>query len=244
MRGNVITPWDFARRLAAGEDLAGIFADRRVRLVSPTGDAALASDSGDDRSVRFTISTAGAKRDGLSLSVDGWKIDDYARNPVVLWAHDDATPAIARAVATAVAGGVLRSTAIFAEREIHPLADTVFQLIRGRFLSACSVGFAPIRARMATDPARAGEVDVLEQELWEWSVVNVPADPEALVAGRSVGIDTGPIFDWAERTLDGGGAFAGVPRQRLEELRRNARMPASQSYRRAEAATSADRRQR
>lgn len=224
----ILKPADFIQRLAAGEDVAAIFradqSGQRTRLAMPMGQAA-ANDGDGERQVRFTISTQGVKRDGMSILTAGWRIDAFLTNPVVLWAHDETTPAIGRAVGTAIDAGTLVSTAVFAERDIHPLADTIYQLIKRRFLNSASVGFCPLKARMATDPARAGEVDLLEQELWEWSVVNVPADPEALVAARRTGIDTGPIFIWTERMLDGEG-LAMVPRPELEELRRMARMPA------------------
>jgi HK97 family phage prohead protease len=223
----ILKPADFAARFAAGEDPASIFAPgddgRRTRLVAPYGEAT-ADEATDSRAISFAISTAGVARDGMTIAPAGWKTANFLKNPVVLWAHDDATPAIGRAIDTRVAGGVLRSTGIFATREIHPLADTIYQLLKQRFLNAVSVGFQVLKAQRATEPERAGDIDIVEQELWEWSVVNVPADPEALVSARSVGIDTGPLFEWTERLLDSGGMLI-VPRGELETLRRMARMP-------------------
>jgi len=225
----IVRPSDLAARLTAGEDPAGLFlggnGERLGRLVASYGDVGVDDTvTAEDRSISFAISTGGVKRDALDIAPTGWKIDAYAKNPVVLWAHDDDTPAIGRAINTRIVGGVLRSTGIFATRDIHPLADTVYQLLKQRFLNAVSVGFQPLRARLASDPSRPGGVDVLEQELWEWSVVNVPVDPEALATARSVGIDTGPVFRWAEKLLDSGDMIV-VPRAELETLRRMARMP-------------------
>jgi HK97 family phage prohead protease len=221
----IIAPAELARRLAAGEDLAAIAADKAVRLVDTSGSAAV-TEGDAARTVRFAISTTGVKRDGMSLTGQGWKIDAYLNNPVVLWSHDDMTPAIGRSIETAIVNGTLMSSAVFAERDVHPLADTVYELIKRGFLNAASVGFIPLKARVSKDPERAGEIDILEQELWEWSVVNVPADPDALVAARSAGVDTQPIFQWTERMLDAGG-FLIVPKAELEALRRNAKMPAA-----------------
>ena len=52
----------------------------------------------------------------------------------------------------------------------------------------------------------------------------VPALPTALVEARRQGIDTKPMFDWAEQMLDSGG-FTILPRAELEALRLEAKMP-------------------
>jgi hypothetical protein len=39
---------------------------------------------------------------------------------------------------------------------------------------------------------------LLEQELLEFSAVPVPANGEALIEGRSAGIDIAPLLDWSE----------------------------------------------
>jgi len=36
----------------------------------------------------IVISTDAVDRDGDIIEVDGWEIDNYLANPVVLWAHD------------------------------------------------------------------------------------------------------------------------------------------------------------
>src|SRR3982074_2078635 len=46
----------------------------------------LAGDS--SRTFTFTISSATVDRMGDSIAVDGWRLDNFKRNPVVLWGHD------------------------------------------------------------------------------------------------------------------------------------------------------------
>jgi hypothetical protein len=43
---------------------------------------------GDGRKVTFIITTGVPDRDRDTLSVDGWKVENYLKNPVVLWAHN------------------------------------------------------------------------------------------------------------------------------------------------------------
>jgi hypothetical protein len=94
-----------------------------------------------------------------------------------------------------IVGERLLATAQFATRDQYPFADTVFQLIRGGFLRATSVGFLPTKWKYRSDG-----VDFEEQELLEFSVVPVPANPEALlVNAKAAGIDTKPVLEWARR---------------------------------------------
>ena len=44
----------------------------------------------------FVASTEEVDRHGDVVSVAGWKLDAYRKNPVFLWAHDYARPAIGR----------------------------------------------------------------------------------------------------------------------------------------------------
>jgi hypothetical protein len=225
----ILTPADIARRLKAGEQARDIFFDQEgVPVAKAIGILAQVqvadSMSGDDRSVEFVISTGALDRYNSTIAVTGWQLDHFARNPIVLWAHDDSIPAIGRAENTRVEGNALRSHAIFADRDTHPLADTVFRLIKGKFINAASVGWYPIEYKFVEGGDRGFGVDYLKQELWEWSVVNVPGNPDCLVGARSMGIDTRPLLVWAERALDQGGMLM-VPRAELEALRKAAGAP-------------------
>jgi HK97 family phage prohead protease len=222
----ILTPADIKTRLKAGEKPRDIFFDKSgARVAKLIGIEASVTAGLDDRSVDFVISTGALDRYNSTIAVDGWQTENFERNPVVLWAHDDSIPAIGRAANVRVEGGRLKSRATFAERDVHPLADTVYQLIKGRFIDAASVGWIPLEYKFVDDSDRGFGIDFLEQELLEWSVVNIPANPDCLVGARSLGIDTTPLIAWAERALDQGGMTL-VPRAELETLRNAAGSPA------------------
>lgn len=225
----------FAARLAAGETVEAIFGAAGVapaiKLVSPTM-ATIGEVNDAERAVKFIISTEAVDRYTDSIKLGGWQLDDYRRNNVVLWAHDDSIPAIARGENVVIEGGALRSTAIFATKDQHPLADTIYQLVKGGFIKASSVGFIPLEAKASTDPQRRAGYNITRQALLEWSVVNIPANPETLVAAKSLGIDTQPLFSWAEKVLDLGD-FAVIAKSDLEILRREAKMPVGQRAKRS-----------
>ena len=167
------------------------------------------------RQITFTISTAGRDRDGDIISQDGWDLKNYLENPVVLWAHDGSQPPIARALpeSVKVMGGKLMATAKFATKDEYPFADTIFQLYKGGFLNATSVGFVPTEMELieGENPGELG-FKFLKQSLLEYSAVPIPSNPEALVVARGTGINVSPCEDWISKILDehGGGSFDGL----------------------------------
>jgi hypothetical protein len=80
----------------------------------------------------------------------------------------------------------------------------------------------PLEWRFSKDKNRVGGVDFLKVDALEFSAVPVPALPTALVTARSAGIDTGPLYEWAEKVLDDRGQVL-IPRAELETLRRAAK---------------------
>jgi len=222
----ILTPADFATRLKKGEQSRDILIDAdgavQAKLVGLS--ASLEMDTVEDRSVNFTISTDAVDRYNSTIAPEGWQLDNFQRNPVVLWAHDDSIPAIGRAEETRIDGVNVRSRAIFADRDTHPLADTVFRLIKAGFINGASVGWIPLEWKFIETKERGFGIDYTQQELLEWSVVNIPANPECLKEARSIGIDTKPLLVWAERTLDQAGHLL-IPRHELELLRKAAGSP-------------------
>jgi phage head maturation protease len=72
--------------------------------------------------------------------------------------------------------------------------DAIFEMYKQGFLSATSVGFHPLKYAFSDDPQRRSGIDILEQELCEFSCVPVPANADALIEARSAGVDIGPVL--------------------------------------------------
>jgi HK97 family phage prohead protease len=130
-----------------------------------------------DRTMRFVISTSEADRDNDTIAPRGWKLGNYRKNPVVLWAHDVRQLPVARCVDVRVEDEKLVAMAEFPAREIFEFGATVFDLLKGGFLRATSVGFKPLK--FVRNAERNG-MDFLEQELVEFSICNVPSNPNTL----------------------------------------------------------------
>jgi HK97 family phage prohead protease len=164
-----------------------------------------AADAGG-RKLDFVISTDVVDRMGDTISVDGWQLANYRANPQVLWAHDSSLPPIARGVNVRVEDGKLKATAEFVPADnpaVGAFAEGIYQLYLGGFLRAVSVGFNPVKYAFSDEPGRSWGVDFLTQELLEFSACPIPANPEALMEARSMGIDITPIRDWAVKLLAG-----------------------------------------
>lgn len=132
----------------------------------------------DSNRFKFVISTAGVDRDKDVISVDGWQLDTYKQNPVVLFGHDYHSLPVGKSVSITSTKKSLNAEVEFAGADVYPFAETVRRMVAGGFLSAASVGFKP--KVYEYDEERKG-VNIMESELLEWSIVPVPANAECLV---------------------------------------------------------------
>jgi len=90
-------------------------------------------------------------RAGDLIEAAGWELDAYARNPVVLWAHDYLRPPIGRSLRTWVEGRSLLATIEFAPM---PFAQEIRALYAGGFMRGVSVGFRALES----EPRRGASV--------------------------------------------------------------------------------------
>ena len=139
----------------------------------------------------FVASTGEVDRHGDTVAPEGWRLDAYRDNPVVLWAHDYGEPAIGRAEAVWSDGRALRARLEFAPTEF---AGQVERLYRQGYQRGVSVGFRPLRFEERRDPVNGAFLGIrfLEQELLEISAVPVPANGGALLAEETLGSAAAP----------------------------------------------------
>jgi hypothetical protein len=111
-----------------------------------------------------------------------WNLDEYKKNPVVLWGHDHTQPAIGKALDIYInENGMLEAIVQFAVEE-YEFAKTIFKLYAGGFMKAFSVGFTSGKQDMLND-----STILRDNTLYEFSAVNVGAD--ALALAKQKGID-------------------------------------------------------
>ena len=127
-----------------------------------------------------TIFANEMSRDGVTVELDGMDFSNYEKNPVVLYAHDY--------MGRTESGGlpIGRTTRLSRTAEGHIRADFEFlsgdafaERVRNAwergFLRGASIGWRAVESRPEGRRIRA-----VRSELLEWSIVAVPADPDAL----------------------------------------------------------------
>jgi HK97 family phage prohead protease len=172
----------------------------------------------DARTERFVFSDATVDHSGDSIDPKGWRLDIFKRNPVALFSHMSWDPPIGRASNVKIQDGKLVGDIEFAAAEVYEFADTIYRLVKGKFLNAVSVGFKPEEWGFTSDKSRPFGIDFKKQTLLEISVCPVPCNPNALGEARSMGVNTAPLTEWAEKVLDSGDTVF-LPRKDLEALR-------------------------
>src|SRR4051812_28452648 len=70
--------------------------------------------------IDFTISSSSIDRSHDVIQQDGWELKNYKKNPIVLWAHDQDQPPVAKAIPKSlkVDGKKLVATAQFMPKDI------------------------------------------------------------------------------------------------------------------------------
>ena len=177
----VLTPARFKSMIRDRKSVPGDILLRKEAL----GVAELVSD----RTLRFVLSTAAVDREYDLIDQNGWDLDAYKQNPVVLLNHAHDGLPIGKMVDIGTVGGALRGTVEFVPADVPiagPFAEAVLRLCQGGFMSATSVGFRPLEWSVPEGDAARGErwwpgVDYTRQELCELSIVTVPCNPEALI---------------------------------------------------------------
>ncbi len=139
----------------------------------------------NDRTVTAVISSSAVDRDREVLLPKGMDAEKFAKNPVVLFAHDSHSPPIGKALWVKVKGKLITAKVQFANTDF---ASEIWELFKGKFLNAFSVGFiphdghSPTPKEIAKNPELANARFIIDKwELLEFSAVPVPANPEALM---------------------------------------------------------------
>lgn len=141
----------------------------------------------EKKSIRFVVSAPIEDRHGEIVDQNGWKLEEYKPNPVVLFAHNMFEPAVGKAIDIAVVAGQLEAEIQFAVEE-YPFAGVLYNLYKGRFMNAVSPGF---RNDVFEYDENNDTITLKENTLYEISLVNVPANSLALA--KHAGIDTEPL---------------------------------------------------
>lgn len=157
----------------------------------------IAANAEESRIIPFVNSTSTRDRHGTVLNQDGWDLSAYRANPVVGYQHNlsgdlcnapDPDFIIGKDINPQVEGSAgnrtLTGAVQFEPADINPLAEKVFRKVLFGSLSRSSVGFIEVGNGKYGEgeeaEGRAAETYYFEgQQLLEWSIVNIPSNPDA-----------------------------------------------------------------
>ena len=134
------------------------------------------------KGIAWTLSTFDLDRFGERIDPMGWDFKRFMDNPVVEWAHRYDIPAIGKIESLSIDNEGLHGVVYFNDKSFDPFAWSIEQRIKAGSIRAGSVGFRVIEIEIpaASDSKDGTSLIFRKQELLEFSICNVPANPYAL----------------------------------------------------------------
>jgi uncharacterized protein len=134
----------------------------------------------------WTLSTNDLDRYGERIDPQGWDFTQYLKNPIVEWAYNFMIPAIGKIEGLAVDGDGLHGLVYFNDKAYDPFGWGIGQRVKAGVIRAGSVGFKPIEIEIPSkeDSKDGTSLIFRKQELLEFSICNVPANPFALANSK------------------------------------------------------------
>ena len=130
-------------------------------------------------SFHWVMSTFDVDRDIEKVDPSGWNLKNYLANPVILWSHDYSIPAIGYAE-NVKADTVLEGDIVFNSKEFDEFGWSIGERVKAGALRCGSVGFIAEEVEFLEAKDRECDLILRKQELLEFSICCVPANPFAL----------------------------------------------------------------
>ena len=131
----------------------------------------------------WTLSTFDLDRYGERIDPMGWDFKRFMDNPIVEWAHRYDIPAIGKIENLTIDDQGLHGLVYFNDKSYDPFGWSIGQRVKAGVIRAGSVGFRVMEIEIPSkeDSKDGTSLIFRKQELLEFSICNVPANPWALV---------------------------------------------------------------
>jgi len=142
----------------------------------------------ENRTFDFVISDGSIDQHRTILKPGGWNLNRFAKNGIFSYQHNlyspEVNPDYVLGPATAfVEADKLIGRATFETEDINPLAEKIYRKVKNGTLKAVSVGFIPLKYHFEKDIQVFDEMTLLE-----FSIVNIPSNPNTVKRGFKKGI--------------------------------------------------------
>jgi hypothetical protein len=142
----------------------------------------------------WVMSTFDLDRDNERIDVKGWNLREYCDNPVVLWSHDHMIPAIGCAQ-NVKAEDILSGDILFNPKDADEFGWGIGQRVKFGSIRSGSVSFCIDEVEFVdhrASPDAKEDLIYRKQQLLEFSICNIPANPFALCADGGKTADEEP----------------------------------------------------
>jgi len=121
-------------------------------------------------------------RDQERIDPAGWDLKNYKSNPVILWGHDWSVPAIGHmsSIRKRKEDGALVGIPSFSPQEVDQFGWMIGEKLKRGDLNAGSVGFRSKKVEIVEDEKEDARLIHRKQELYEFSIVNIPSNTNAV----------------------------------------------------------------
>lgn len=175
---------DWEDRQMDGEEVVAWFKDNS-KDGAVTTDITLFADAQFDvtkqeEAVEWVLSDMSLDRDQERVDPAGADFKNFKKNPVVLWAHDYTRPAIGKITNPKVKDGRVVGKVEFDDKDTDEFAWMVGQKVKKGIISAGSIGFKPNTVEFVEEPKDSTRLVHRKWELMEFSICNVPSNPNAM----------------------------------------------------------------
>lgn len=171
---------------------------KKPATIRKTYEASTKAAEDNSRTLVVTISTKNPDRSNDEVMPEGCILENYMKNPVVAAFHNYHEPPIGKTLEINVSGDSIVAKVEFTPEGVNPTADMLYELYKGGFMNAWSIGFIPTEYSFKQNDR--GMI-INKWELLEYSAVLVPDNPEALTMLRSKGYNPEEIM--AKEVADG-----------------------------------------
>jgi len=137
---------------------------------------------GNENAYPWTLSTFDLDRYGERIDPNGWDFQAYMKNPIVEWSHRYDIPAIGKIETLTADDKGLHGVVVFNNKDYDPFGWGIGERVKNGVIRAGSVGFRVMEIEIPSkEDSKDGTTLIFrKQELLEFSICNVPANPFAL----------------------------------------------------------------
>ena len=153
----------------------------------------------------LVMSDYSVDRDMERIDPAGWDLTNYKKNPIILWGHDSSRPSIGHMESIRKRkgdDGALIGVPSFSPKDVDEFAWSVGEKLNRGDLNAGSVGFRSTKVEIVDDDKEPARLIHCKQELYEFSIVNVPSNVNATVVRLDAEPDALKVADELEETME------------------------------------------